>query len=111
LNITASLLSKYLREHKEYESRFLRKQAEAYVGLDNHFEAKKTLLRAMEKCEQDSDFKDYFTLGCMDYKLGNRKEATDDLRKFIELADLFIKAVMMRVLVRKIEKRLKYPTN
>ncbi len=92
LNITASLLSEYLRKLPKYESRFLRKQAEAYVGLDDYFYAKKTLLMAMEKYEQDSDFKDYFALGCADYQLGNRKEAIENLRKFIELANLFIKS-------------------
>lgn len=91
LNITASLLSEYLREHPKYESRFLRKQTEAYVGLDNYFEAKKAILRAMEKYDMDSDFKDYFTLGCIEYKLGNKKEALDNLKKFIELAETFIK--------------------
>jgi len=91
LNITASLLSEYLKKHPKHESRFLRKQAEAFVGRNNFFEAKKAILRAMEKYDEDSGFQDYFTLGIIEYKLSNKKEALDSLKKFIELAETFIK--------------------
>jgi tetratricopeptide (TPR) repeat protein len=67
-------------------------QAEAYLGLGNDYEAKKALLLAMEKYDVDSVFGDYFTLGCAEYKLGNKKEAIENLRKFIELAETFIKS-------------------
>ncbi len=87
LNITASLCSEYLKKHPVLESRFLRKQAEAYVGLDNYFETKKALLKAIEIYNADSDFKDYLNLGIIEYKLGNKKEALDNLKKFIELAE------------------------
>jgi hypothetical protein len=84
------LLSKYLRKHPKHESRFLRKQAEAYLGLDNYEEGRKAMVSAMEKYQEDSDFDDYFSLGCMEYKLGNKKAAVYNLRKFIELANLFL---------------------
>jgi len=90
LNITASLLSTYLRKHPKYESRFLRKQAEAYTGLDNYLEAKKAMISAMEKYKEDSNFDDYFSLGCIDYKLGHKEEAVYNFRKFIELANVFL---------------------
>jgi|GEM_PF-2715561 len=92
LNITSSLLSEYFRKHPKYESRFLRKKTEACVGLSNYYEAKKAILRAMEKSDVDSVFGDYFTLGCAEYKLGNKKAAIENLRKFIELAETFIKS-------------------
>ncbi len=92
LNITASLLSEYLRKNPKYESRFLRKQAEGYVGLDNYAEAKKALLRARELCSGDSDFEDYFVLGSVEYKLGNKEGALDNLRKFIKLANIFLES-------------------
>jgi tetratricopeptide (TPR) repeat protein len=92
LNISTSLYSEYLGKHPEFESRFLRKLAEAYVGLDNYFEVKKAILRAIEIYNIDSDFRDYFSLGFADYKLGNKEESIINLKMFIALAETFIKS-------------------
>lgn len=92
LHITNSLLSEYLRKNPKYQSRFLRKQAEAYAGLDNYAEAKKALLRARELYNEDSDFEDYFVLGSMQYKLGNKEGAFDNLKKFIKSANIFLES-------------------
>lgn len=92
LNITASLLSEHVRKHPKYESRFLRKQSEAWVGINNYAQAKKALLRARELYSEDISFVDYFAFGCIEQKLGNKKEAVDNLRKCIEGADRLIKS-------------------
>ena len=60
--------------------------AEAYVGLDNYLGAKKSILSSMKKYHEDSEFGDYFVLGSIEYKLGNKKESLDNLEKFIKLA-------------------------
>lgn len=90
LNITASLLSKYLKEHPKYESKFLSEQATAYAGLNKYSEAKKAFLMALKKKDGDPEVEDYFTLGCLEYKLSNSKEAIENLKKFIELARSFL---------------------
>jgi tetratricopeptide (TPR) repeat protein len=92
LNITSSLFSEYLRKNPKYESRFLRKQAEAYAGVDKYTEAKKTLLRARELQNEDSDFEDYFILGFIEYKLGNKESAQDNFRKFLKSASIFLES-------------------
>lgn len=92
LNITASLLSEHVRKHPKYESRFLRKQVEAWVGIDNYAGAKKALLRALELYDGDFSFADYFSFGCIAHKLGNKKEAVDMFKKCIEEADRVIKS-------------------
>lgn len=86
LNITSSLFSEYLRNNPKYHARFLRKRAEAYVGLDKYGEAKEALVRAREVSKEDSSFEDYFSLGFADYKLGNKEGARDNLLRFIESA-------------------------
>jgi len=90
MNITANLLSEYVRKDLKYESRFLRKQTEAYVGLNNYSEAKKAIIRAMEIFPGDLDVKDHFTLGFMEYKLGNLTEALASLNKFVRAAEAFV---------------------
>jgi hypothetical protein len=90
-NITSSLLSEYLRNNPKYHARFLREQAEAYVGLDKYGEAKNALVRAREVFEEDSSFEDYFALGYADYKIGNKEGSRDNLLRFIESARAVLK--------------------